>query len=54
MAAGVKIFWIVSQGLANLADGGVAAVLGIDKDFAGPQTLNDLRSGDQAPICRHQ
>jgi len=29
-------------------------VLGVDKDFAIPETLDDFRPAHQVPVCRYQ
>ena len=41
------IFGIVAESVAELADGGVYAVLGIDEDFAGPEPLGDFSPVDE-------
>ena len=33
--------------MAELADGGIDAVLSIDEDFAGPEALGDFGAGDE-------
>src|SRR6202012_5340788 len=43
-----RVFGIVAQGLADLADGGVDAVLGVDEDLGVPEALGDLGAGDEA------
>ena len=40
-------FGIVAEGLADFADGGVDAVLGVDEDFVAPEALGDFCPGDE-------
>ena len=44
------IFGVVAEKMAELADGGVDAVLGVDEDFAGPEALGDLGAGDELAL----
>ena len=41
---------VVSQGLADFADGGVDAVFGIDEDILAPETVDDFLAGDDATL----
>lgn len=40
-----RLVWIVLEYLANLADGAVDAVLGIDKKLIAPDLLGNLLAG---------
>src|SRR5579863_7307723 len=46
------IHGIVAEEMAELADGGVDAVLGVDEDFAGPETLGDFGAGNELALAR--
>jgi hypothetical protein len=46
---------VITQDRADFPDGGVDTVLGVYEDFAVPEALGDLSSGDQLAIsCRQQ
>src|SRR5208337_1082143 len=49
-----RLIGIVSQHLADLADGAINAVVGIQKDAFAPDTLNDLFPRDHLPSALQQ
>ena len=42
---------VVFQGVADLSDGGVDAVFGIDEDILAPETFDDFLAGDDATLA---
>ena len=53
----LKETWIVRivvQDLADLPDGGVDAIVGIDEDFLAPNPLHDLFAGDKFAVLLQQ
>ena len=48
------IFGVVFERLADFADGGVDAVLGIDEDILAPDAVDDFLTGDDGSILFHQ
>jgi hypothetical protein len=48
------ILWIVPQGVSNLPNGSVDAVLGVYEDFAGPEAPGDFCAGDELALARDQ
>jgi hypothetical protein len=48
----LRILRIVAEEMAELADGGVDAMFGIDEDFAGPEALRDFSAGDKLTLAR--
>jgi len=47
-----RFFGVILQQVAELANGGVDAVLGIDKDLAGPEVLGNLCASDKLTLAR--
>ena len=43
---------IVAELVAELTDGGIDAVFGIDEDFARPEPIGDLVTSDELPFAR--
>ena len=41
---------IVFQSLANFADGGIDAVLGVDEDFFAPEAVDDFLAGNDVAV----
>ena len=50
----LRIFGVVAKEMAELADGGVDAVFGVDEDFARPEALGDLCAGDELALARDE
>ena len=43
---------IVAEQVAELTDGGIDAVFGIDEDFARPEAIGDLGASDELTFSR--
>ena len=46
-----RLFRVVAEGLADFADGGVDAVLGIDEDFVAPKAFGDFGARDEVAFA---
>ena len=47
-------FRIVAEKMTEFADGGIDAVIGVNKDVAFPELLNNLPPRNQVSLARHQ
>ena len=45
---------VIAQSVSDFSDGGVDAMLGIDKDLAAPEMLGNFISGDELALSLHQ
>lgn len=50
----LRMVRIVAQAMAELADGGIDAVLGVDEDLSRPEPPGDFRARHQAALARGQ
>src|ERR1039457_5357253 len=50
----LRIPRVVSQGITNLPDGGINAVIRVEVEILSPEALNNLLAADQSPFLPNQ